>query len=61
MAINFTSSKDVDEEHVMHAKIDNKQFMTYDSANDIVDELFKTLFSRCQGNLETRMEGSNFF
>ena len=34
--------------------------MTYDKANDIVDELFKTLLLRYQDNLETRMEWSEF-
>ena len=37
-----------------------KGFMTYDNANDIIDELFETPFSRYQDNLETRMEGSEF-
>ena len=32
--------------------------MAYDNANDIVDELFKTLLSGYQDNLEKRMEGS---
>ena len=52
IAVNFISSKDAEEERVMHAKSD-KEFMTYDNANDTVDELFKTLLSRYQGNLET--------
>ena len=30
--------------------------MTYDNANDIVDELLKTLYSRYEDSLETRME-----
>ena len=52
IAVNFISSKDAEEERVMHAKSE-KEFMTYDNANDTVDELFKTLLSRYQGNLET--------
>ena len=32
--------------------------MAYDNANDTVDELFKTLLSGCQDNLEKTMEGS---
>ena len=35
IAIYFISSKDADEEQVMHSKSDNIQFMTYDNANDI--------------------------
>ena len=34
--------------------------MTYSNANDIVDELFNTLFSRYQDNLKKRMEGIEF-
>ena len=33
--------------------------MTYYNTNDIVGELFKTLLSRYQDNLEMRMEGSD--
>ena len=60
MTINVISSNNVDEERLMHTKSDSKEFMTYDNANDIVDELFKTLLSRYQDNLETRIEGSEF-
>ena len=42
MEINFISSKDVDQERVLYKKSDNKEFMTYDNANDIFDELFNT-------------------
>ena len=34
--------------------------MSYDNENDLVDELFESLFSRHQGNLETWMRGSGF-
>ena len=57
IAINFISSKDVDEEQVMHSKKDNIEFMTYDNANDIVDKLSESLFSRYQIGLETSMRG----
>ena len=46
VAINFISSKDVDEERVMHSNSDNTEFMTYDNENDVVDELFESLSSR---------------
>ena len=39
-AINFNSSKDIDEEHIMHKKSDHKEFMPYDNANDIINEHF---------------------
>ena len=48
MAISFFSSKDIDEERVMYTKSDNKEFMNYDNANNIADELFNTLISRYQ-------------
>ena len=52
IAINSFSSKDVEEERVMHSKCDSVEFMSYDNVNDIVDELCKTLLSRYQDNLE---------
>ena len=44
IAINFISSKDADEEQVMHLESNNIEFMTYGNANNIVDELFGSLF-----------------
>ena len=41
IAINFISSKDADEEQVMHLESNNIEFMTYGNANNIVDELFE--------------------
>ena len=52
MAINFISSKDVDEERLMYTKSDSKQFMTYDNVKNIVDELFNTRIIRYQDNLK---------
>ena len=60
IAINFISSNDADEEHVMHSKIDNIKFVLYDNANEVVNELFESLLSRYQIGLETSMRGSNF-
>ena len=44
IANNFISSKDADEEQVMHLESNNIEFMTYGNANNIVDELFESLF-----------------
>ena len=44
ITINFISSKDVYDECVMHSESGNIDFMTYDNAIDIVDELFESLF-----------------
>ena len=41
IAINFISSKDVDEEHVMNSKSNNIEYMLYDNANDPVNEPFE--------------------
>ena len=59
IVINFISSNDADEEHVMHSKSDNIKFVLYDNANEVVNELFESLLSRYQIGLETSMRGSN--
>ena len=46
--INFISSRDVNEEHIMHSKSDNTEFMTYDNANDVPDEIYELLLLRYQ-------------
>ena len=60
IAINFTSSKDAEEEHVMNSRSNNIKFTSYNDAYEVVDELFESLHSRYQGNLETSLRGSNF-
>ena len=60
IAINFITSKDVDEERIMHSRSNNIEFTSRNDANEIIDELFKSLYSRYQGNLETPMKGSDF-
>ena len=58
IAISFIPSKD--EEHLMHAKSDNVELMSYDNVNDTNDKLFESLRSRYQGNCETSTERSDF-
>ena len=60
IAFNFASSKDAEEERVMHSRNDNIKFASYNDANEVVDELFESLRSRYQGNLETSKRGSDF-
>ena len=43
IAINFISSKDSEEERVMHSNSDNIKFTPYDDANDVIEKLFKSL------------------
>ena len=58
--MNFTSSKDANDEQVMHSKSDNINVMTYDSANEVIDKNFESLLSRYQIGLEASMMGSDF-
>ena len=44
----------------MHSKSDNIEFIPYDNANKVVNELFDSLFSRYQIGLERSMRGSDF-
>ena len=59
-AINFISSKDAEEERVMHSRRGNIKFTSYNDANEVVDKLFESLRLRYEGNLETSMRGSGF-
>ena len=58
--INLISSKDAEEEHVMHPSSDNIKYTSYSDYKKVIDELFESLCSRYQVNLETSMRGSNF-
>ena len=44
----------------MHSKSNNVKFMSCNNPNEIIDEVFESLLSLYQGNLETSMEGSDF-
>ena len=59
-AINFISSNDNGEEHVMHSKIDNIEMMINDKKDEVTEEFFHSLLSRYQIGLETSMEVSDF-
>ena len=60
IAMNIISSKDTEEERVMHWNSDNIKFTPYSGANDVIDKLFKSHRSKNQDNLETSMKGRNF-
>ena len=49
--INFISSKDDDEERVMHSKSNNIELMSHDNANEVINELFESFPSRYQVKL----------
>ena len=46
MIINFISSKDTDEDCLMHSKVDDIEVMTYDDPKEIIEDVFESLPSR---------------
>ena len=60
IAVNFISFKDIDEEHAMYSKSDNKEIMIYDKAGEVIEELFEPLLDRYQIKLKTSIEESHF-
>ena len=44
----------------MHSKSETVKFTSYNDANEVVDELFESLHSRYQSNLEKLIRGSEF-
>ena len=60
MAINFISSKDSDETCTMHKKSDDVDIMMGSETDEIIEEIFKSLWQRYQEGLEESMRGSEF-
>ena len=54
------SSNGNDEECVMHSKCDNLEFMIYDNAGEVIEDLFESLLNIYQIRLETSMRACNF-
>ena len=52
IAINFISSKDNDEERVIHLKSGTIEIMINDKADEVIKEVLKLLQIRYQNNLE---------
>ena len=44
----------------MHSRIDNIKFTFYNDVDEVANELFESLRSRYQKNVETSMRGSGF-
>ena len=59
IAINSISPKNVDKELAMDSNSDKTEFKTFRNVN-ISDELFRSIFSRYQNDLETSRTGSDF-
>ena len=53
-------SKNVEEERLMPSTSNNIKFTPYRDVNEVINELFESLHSNYQGNLETSMRGSGF-
>ena len=60
IANKFISSKDTNEEHTVHSKRDNIEVMIYDDANEVTEELFESLLTKYQIDLERRMRDSDY-
>ena len=60
IAITFVSSKDNDEECVIHSKSDKTENMSNDKAGEVIEEPFQSLYFRYEIGLETIMKGSDF-
>ena len=53
-------SKNVEEERLMPSTSNNIKFTPYRDVNEVINDLFESLHSSYQGNLETSMRGSGF-
>ena len=52
-AINFITSKDTKQDHVMYSTSNNIKFTISNHLNEVVNEVFESLPSKHQDNLET--------
>ena len=53
ITIDFISSKDDDEQHVMHSKSDNIEIRISDDADEVIKKRFDSLKNRYQNNFES--------
>ena len=60
IATNFMSSKDTDEERLMHLKSGNIEIMINYKAEEAFEELFQSLLSKYLIGLETTVEDNSF-
>ena len=60
IAVNFISSKNAQEERVMHSSSSSVKFTPDSDANGFIDKLFNSHDSRYQENLEISRKGSDF-
>ena len=60
IAITFISSKDNDEEHIMHSKSGYIEIMIIDKVNEFIQKSFQSPLNRYHIGLETSMRGKEF-
>ena len=60
MAINFISSKDLNETRTMHTKSNNVEIMIGSKTDEIIEDLFVSFLQKYQEGLEGSMRGSDF-
>ena len=58
--MNFISSKDIDEEHLLYSKSNNIEILSQDKGDESIEELFESLISRYQVGLRKSTKGSDF-
>ena len=61
MEKSFISSLDNDEELVMHSKKDNIEILINDEADEVTKELYDSLKTRYQNNLESMKDREFIF
>ena len=54
------SSKDINDEHIMHSKSDSIEIMVNDTADEVIEELFQSIISMHQIKLKTLIKSSGF-
>ena len=54
------SSKDTNEEHVVHPKSDSIEVIICDKADKVIQDLYESFYSRYQIELKTSVKGSDF-
>ena len=59
IVIKFISSKDAEEERVMHSSTGNIKFTSYSNANEVIKEHFESLCAKYQENFITERQNIN--
>ena len=60
MSINFIFSKDSDETRNLHTKSNNREIMTGNETDEIIEKIFWSLLQNFRKDLEELMRGSEF-